>query len=630
MALPRIITRSLDACQGLNFAGGLFGFGTAVSATTGITLGPVALGLAVTTLAGLAAYATYQQWRTSDQHDRCEAVLDELVRKQGSLLAGLEHIIEHEPDLQQKLPPEMQGRPLRVFYELLKAKNAEREAILNEHSNAITFLAARIDAEFATVATMLDATRADLAHLRNRARRADRSFDEILAHVRPQPILELPLLAESGTRTDLDRLNFRARTTDLFGRDDAMAALEAFLDAPKPDFSWWMVTGPGGMGKSRLALDLCVDRVNDWDVGFFVSAEDRVWSSWTPRCPTLIVFDYLLTKTDELARAIGLMTGRSFPHPVRFLILEREAHGAWWEGIRSADQGQHRTNQILSRHGEALELAGLDEDDRCRLFAELLPDEPDHRHLARLAHQLDPQGRPLYAAMAAQAVRDHGVEKIRTWDTLALTEHVLDRERARWRKLIPNDAARRRMESLLCLSTLARGLSRDPDPLRDERIRDLLPSPGDFDGDRFREMTGSAHPDALPALEPDLLGEWFVLQTLARHAPADRRALVFAAWHRKGLDTAFACFQVISDFRQRNDLDMDATVFDLLEIPAGIPAANATYDAGDIPRTVAYLSLVIDADDAPAEQVARARVNRGFTYEERGVDGDRKPQIAQY
>ena len=46
MALPRIITRSLDACQGLNFAGGLFGFGTAVSATTGITLGPVALAFA--------------------------------------------------------------------------------------------------------------------------------------------------------------------------------------------------------------------------------------------------------------------------------------------------------------------------------------------------------------------------------------------------------------------------------------------------------------------------------------------------------------------------------------------------------------------------------------------------------
>jgi hypothetical protein len=52
--------------------------------------------------------------------------------------------------------------------------------------------------------------------------------------------------------------------------------------------------------------------------------------------------------------------------------------------------------------------------------------------------------------------------------------------------------------------------------------------------------------------------------------------------------------------------------------------------AGDVDREIADYTAVIDMPDAPAEQRAQARHNRGFVYGKRGEAGDVGLAIAEY
>src|SRR5271168_1233736 len=53
----------------------------------------------------------------------------------------------------------------------------------------------------------------------------------------------------------VDWLVFSQRSTPFLGRDPEFHAITTFLDAPVP-FSWWVIVGNGGTGKSRFALEV--------------------------------------------------------------------------------------------------------------------------------------------------------------------------------------------------------------------------------------------------------------------------------------------------------------------------------------------------------------------------------------
>lgn len=69
--------------------------------------------------------------------------------------------------------------------------------------------------------------------------------------------LEPPLeLAAPWLAPDDSVLSFASSAVERVGRRDELAELEAFLSDVRP-FSWWVWTGPSGVGKSRLAVELC-------------------------------------------------------------------------------------------------------------------------------------------------------------------------------------------------------------------------------------------------------------------------------------------------------------------------------------------------------------------------------------
>ncbi len=204
-----------------------------------------------------------------------------------------------------------------------------------------------------------------------------------------------------------------------------------------------LLTGAGGMGKTRLLLEVCRKReAEGWEAGFLVPEADRSPSeAWD--ClrgldrPLLIVVDYAETRRDLL---VPLLQGvwkvrRTTDQKVRLVLLARAALD-WWEQLRTEGHGVDELLGGPATSERALKALALSIEDRersyrlaLRAFArQLKGDVP-----SRTPDNLDAEyfQRVLYLHMTALAAAQGAV----LGDEDALLDHVLGRERRFWRKL---------------------------------------------------------------------------------------------------------------------------------------------------------------------------------------------------
>jgi tetratricopeptide (TPR) repeat protein len=102
-----------------------------------------------------------------------------------------------------------------------------------------------------------------------------------------------------------------------------------------------LVTGPGGQGKSRLALELCRQQAAEgWLSGMLADHADAaaLEAMLAAEAPLLAVVDWADTKVEQITglieRAVSAGSG-----PVRVLLLARHA-GEWWEALPYRASGQ--------------------------------------------------------------------------------------------------------------------------------------------------------------------------------------------------------------------------------------------------------------------------------------------------
>ena len=88
----------------------------------------------------------------------------------------------------------------------------------------------------------------------------------------PTPPQHEPTLIIPSAISAASWLSYVSRSTTFAGRTEEMRLLESFLGAPEK-FSWWIVTGPAGAGKSRLELELCQAVQGAWHAGFLSRAD---------------------------------------------------------------------------------------------------------------------------------------------------------------------------------------------------------------------------------------------------------------------------------------------------------------------------------------------------------------------
>ena len=220
---------------------------------------------------------------------------------------------------------------------------------------------------------------------------------------------------------------------------------------------------------------------------------------------------------------------RNLVHPGRYL-----------GGVRR----KAATAIIKAEHASAL-------DDSGSALPQMTLEQFRERRLA--AYRIDAHLRPLFVAMTAEAVREKGG----AFDTLdggtgidALVQHINDKEwkHASQRLLALKDGPGSTIDAwakFVCLATMCGGL-KDPPKGTDGKhppggravltealnMAALLQTP-DAEaygtGKRYALLVSGAHQDEAPKLEPDVLGEGFVLDWLKKHARL-ARPLINAAW----------------------------------------------------------------------------------------------------
>lgn len=328
------------------------------------------------------------------------------------------------------------------------------------------------------------------------------------SNANPQPLLELYLEPPSDTT----RFIYRSRSIPFVDDGESLRELCAFRDSDAM-FSWFAVLGSGGTGKSRLALEFLLDHADEFAsaAGFLNLAYDPDfdWGRWQPNFPTLIVIDYAARQEDQLARMLSLLSHRTdLDWPVRLLLLERQP-GPWYDRI--LHHGQTAGLRIeAAAFDRPIELIAPDDvwpiidfivDGR---VADLDPDTA-----LPLLETIDPHMRPLYAAFMADALARG--ENPRGWDRRALVENVLAHERKNYWSpagVTPKDL------NLVAVATMTAGYPLDwLDAHGSETDSAFLPRVSETAFQhRLSAIYGYDVVEAVPPMEPDILGEVFVLE----------------------------------------------------------------------------------------------------------------------
>ncbi|MCH8312493.1 MAG: hypothetical protein IID17_05870, partial [Nitrospinae bacterium] len=216
----------------------------------------------------------------------------------------------------------------------------------------------------------------------------------------------------------------------LTGRDRETDQLNEWRDAGEV-FSWKIIIGEGGIGKTRLAQEFarsCIE--SGWDSGFlFHDTLDKLvnhqdFSKWTPLADTLIIVDYAATKQESLKKLLhqcGLNArnedGQEQPAKLRLLLLERHADDeqGWVKTLLSVGQGklndeisdalhpvlELKPPQQKTQNETMLDILQATLDRWEKLTNETAPELPAFTEADFEQLQTHTEGRPLYLQMAA-------------------------------------------------------------------------------------------------------------------------------------------------------------------------------------------------------------------------------------
>ena len=311
---------------------------------------------------------------------------------------------------------------------------------------------------------------------------------------------------------------------------------------------------------------------------------------------------------------------------MRLLLLERSQERTWWHQLVTSDQTGYAIEHCQFAPAP-LELGPASENDLWSHIAEILHGAgrplPHREHTLAALAAIDPERRPLFAAFAADALLARG--NIRGWDRERLMRDVLKRERDfHWRPA----GATGPYENLLCLSTMVGGV---PVAVLEHPPPDIALPPSDaFQPSIYDAMTGAStleadgDPPALAALQPDILGEFFVLDYLAPpHAATSQPAEKFwrAGWAQP-IWAAYA-FAAFLD-RAKDDFSAHPTLAVLLAPPSdteyqrhfwgmlAVNLINAYGNAGQIDQARAMLDRLTQLEaDHPHEAEVRLYLARG-------------------
>jgi len=150
-----------------------------------------------------------------------------------------------------------------------------------------------------------------------------------------------------AARSPAGLLRARRAVVDFRHREGLLERFEAWMDGE--GFEAWLVCGPGGQGKTRLATHLA-ERVPDGWIALWLRADatdQQLEPLRRAAVPLLVVVDYAETRAGQLAALWRVCAAQEGATPLRVLLLARSS-GDWWTQTRhSSPEAEELLDDVL-------------------------------------------------------------------------------------------------------------------------------------------------------------------------------------------------------------------------------------------------------------------------------------------
>ena len=233
-----------------------------------------------------------------------------------------------------------------------------------------------------------------------------------------------------------DVLMYNAGHIKYVGRTEELAALERFCGSASTN-EWWAVTGPGGIGKSRLVYEFTNKKQSEgWEIRWFSRDQyDQLSAFCVPVEDTIVVLDDIQADTQMVGSWLKSMRQHRRRNRLRILLLERDGvdfdSADWLRLLRSGSPYSDSLAQWCHDH-TFLRLNPLENADLKAIMtdcAETLGKEVDAEALLTALVRVDKVlRRPLYALAVAEAACN-GEDPIH-WTSEQVLDEMLNRELA--------------------------------------------------------------------------------------------------------------------------------------------------------------------------------------------------------
>ena len=338
--------------------------------------------------------------------------------------------------------------------------------------------------------------------------------------------------------------HYRNSKIGFFGREKELDYLDEFLEDAEP-FLYTVITGPGGIGKSKLLYHYV--RINELDTEWkmLYPSRDVMEELYSHKNEffypknLLIVVDYVGQYPENIGKWMEkVLENKHKPNKMRVILLERpnpehEALPEWYKKL--VDRRKRLGSRFFRNHFYEMELLGREVlldlmDNIAGQEDKTLTEQNKQEIYERVCsfHHKGEGGSPLYTILTTDAFLN-GIP-LTSLDTNKLMEYVLDRDEEYWEATIcgGDEELYRCFKEMLVYATATGGWDFTPmsEPLTEEAecLRKISRRGKSAVWQKFSQIVTEDKEGKLilKPLEPDLIGEYFALNFL-RDQLADER-----------------------------------------------------------------------------------------------------------
>lgn len=315
-----------------------------------------------------------------------------------------------------------------------------------------------------------------------------------------------------------------SRRLAFVGQKEELEQLENFCRSDQG--LWWAVTGQGGSGKSRLALEFANQKRNEgWDVYYNSRSPEKTYKKALKKdlYDSLIILEGTLENVKTISELLRKPSQKRANHirKIKILLLLRSTQ-------------QKTIDDYVANNSAIAELQYRPAEDKCPSFLEigsLTDDElkqiisgyaridinsPTVNKLLNTLKKIDPDNsRPLYAMFIADAYK--AKKRPQQWDRVKVLDYICNREKDIWwdstelRKPIKQNS----FIKIIALTTFLQKCSFDDAKRLLKEDFTTVKKSAQSQKDVLRKCgflkteNGEAY---ISAMQPDIIGEYFVLK----------------------------------------------------------------------------------------------------------------------